>query len=333
MIHAHRRPRGRAGFTLIELLVVIAIIGVLVALLLPAVQVARESGRRAQCSSNIKQIGIALHTFHDANRRYPSAFVSTTAPGNVNWRTLTTTTPSHFEPGWSFFAFILPHAEQRVLHDQLDLSLPIMDARNDTARTQAALVPSYVCPSDTSPRLIDVLDFGETSSADTLSGTGTVLTRAPVSSYAGLLGTNDHEENGRFNGVFFRNSAVRVEDITDGTSQTICLGERMSRMAEATWLGSIPRSDVVHADGWWQRLGYSHRSKNYRPSNVHTTCHIRTSKPNQRTNSPSGFLSPHTNGCNFLNVDGSVRLIADTVDLTAFRSLATRAGGELVAVP
>ena len=323
----------RRAFTLVELLVVIAIIGTLVGLLLPAVQSAREAARRTQCANNLRQTGLALHNFHDARRYFPSGFTSGSAPGNVNWRTLTTTTPSYFEPGWSFFAFILPYTEESTLFSQLDLSLPILDSRNDVARSDAALMKLYVCPSDTSPRLIDVLDYGQSSTATTLSGSGTVITRAPVSSYAGVIGTADHENNGAFDGVFFRNSRIRIGQIADGTSKTVCVGERMSRMAEATWLGSITGSEVVHADGWWQQLGYSHRSQNYRPANVQTTCHIRSSAPNLPTNSPSGFFSPHSGGCNFLNVDASVRLIADDVDLTTFRALATRAGGESVPLP
>jgi prepilin-type N-terminal cleavage/methylation domain-containing protein len=321
------------AFTLVELLVVIAIIGTLIGLLLPAVQSAREAARRTSCTNNLRQTGLALHNFHDARRYFPSAFTSGSAPGNVGWRTLTTTTPSFFEPGWSFFAFILPYTEESTLFSQLDLSLPIMHSRNDVARSDAAVVKLYVCPGDNSPRLIDVLDYGESSSATALSGAGTPVTRAPVSSYAGVLGRNDHEENGAFDGVFFRNSRIRIGQITDGTSKTVCIGERMSRMAEATWLGSITRSEVVHADGWWQQLGYSHRSQNYRPANVQTTCHIRSSKPNQANNSPSGFFSPHPGVCNFLNADGSVRPLADDVDLNTFRALATRAGGEVSSLP
>ena len=331
MPHSTPSPPHRA-FTLVELLVVIAIIATLIGLLLPAVQSAREATRRTQCLNNVKQIGLGLHNFHDAQRRLPPAFATTETPENVNWRSLTQT-PGFFEPGWSFFVSILPFIEENALFAQLNLALPIMDPANAAARSQAALVSLYVCPSDTAPRLIDVRDFGPSSSAIALSGDGTVITQAPASSYAGLIGTSDHEQNGAFDGVFFRNSWIKLGQITDGTSKTICIGERMSRMAEATWLGSITGSDVVHADGWWQRLGYPTRSHNYRPANCQTTCHIRSSGPNVPTNTPSGFFSPHPQGCNFLNADGSVRSITDGVDLVTFKALATRAGGEAVAVP
>jgi prepilin-type N-terminal cleavage/methylation domain-containing protein len=324
--------RNRRAFTLVELLVVVAIIATLIGLLLPAVQSARESARRTQCLTNLRQIGLALHVFHETKRRLPPAFTTSETPGNVNWRSLPPT-PGFFEPGWSFFVSILPFIEEGALFKQLNLALPIMDPANAAARSGAALVSLYVCPSDTAPKLVDVRDFGPSSSAVALSGDGTVITRAPVSSYAGLIGTSDHEQNGAFDGVFFRNGRIKLGQISDGTSKTICVGERMSRMAEATWLGSITGSEVVHADGWWQRLGYPTRSHNYRPANCQVTCHIRSSGPNLPTNSPSGFFSPHASGCNFLNADTSVRLISDDVDLTIFRALATRAGGEAVAVP
>ena len=325
-------PRPLHGFSLVELLVVIAIIATLIGILLPAVQSAREAARRTQCLNNLKQIGLGLHAFHDAQRRLPPAFATAETPGNVNWRSLPQT-PGFFEPGWSFFVSILTFIEEDALMARLNLALPIMDSANAAARSQAALVSLYLCPSDTAPRLVDVRDFGPSSSAIALSGDGTVITQAPAASYAGLIGTSDHEHNGAFDGVFFRNSRIKLGQITDGTSKTICIGERMSRMAEATWLGSITGSEVVHADGWWQRLGYPTRSHNYRPANCQTTCHIRSSGPNVPTNSPSGFFSPHPQGCTFLNADGSVRSITDGVDLTTFRALATRAGGESVAVP
>lgn len=323
----------RQAFTLIELLVVIAIIAVLIGLLLPAVQKVREAAARLRCQNNLKQIALALHNYESANGHLPSGFITNTTPPNMNWRLLSSTPSSNFEPGWSFFALILPQMEQENLFRQINLQLPILHSANAIARTNAALISSYICPSDTQPRLVDILDFGESSTAVDLPGNGTLITQAPVVSYMGCIGTSDHEENGNFTGVFFRNSRVRLEDITDGTSNTLGIGERMSQFSESTWLGTVHRAEAVFSAGWVARMGYSGRGVQYRPANVLVTCHIRSSKPNVLTNSPSGYMSPHTQGCNFMNMDGSVRVINDSVDLITFRALATRNGGEVVSLP
>src|SRR5258708_1666175 len=138
------RDRGRSGFTLIELLVVIAIIGVVVALLLPAVQAAREAARRMQCSNNLKQVGLAFHSYEGATGSFPSGVISTlvnpswTIPaGNCN------AAPPELGPGWGLFALVAPYLEQSALHNALNFSLGIPDPANSTVR--GIKVSVYVC--------------------------------------------------------------------------------------------------------------------------------------------------------------------------------------------
>ncbi|MFY7952912.1 MAG: DUF1559 domain-containing protein, partial [Armatimonadaceae bacterium] len=279
--------RHRSAFTLIELLVVIAIIAILIGLLLPAVQKVREAASRMQCQNNLKQIVLAAHNYHSAEGSFPPGFVTGGSPGLTSgWRTLAPHNPAHFTPGWSVFTLLLPYLEQDNLFRQINLTQPILAPANAPALAAArnGRFPMFVCPSDTTPRNVDILDFGEVGPHTVFSGTGAVLTTLPVSSYVACIGSGDHEliaSDPQFNGVFFRNSRVRVEDITDGSSQTVGFGERMSRVCESTWMGIIPGAEAVHSPEWASRNGLPHRSQNYRPANVLVTGHLRGSLPNQ----------------------------------------------------
>ena len=190
---------SRRGFTLIELLVVIAIIGALVGLLLPAVQSARGAARRLSSLNNLKQMGLALHAYHDSRLRLPPGFTSTpTGP----WSGGSNDPMPESGPGWSFFAEILPHLEETALHDQINFDRLITDPSNQFARQ--TIVSGFVDPGDAPPRLIDIKDTSLN-----------VMAQAAVCSYAGCLGTLAYEEL-PFNGVFHRNSRVRLDDIKDG---------------------------------------------------------------------------------------------------------------------
>ena len=304
---------GPAAFTLIELLVVIAVIGVLVGLLLPAVQQARGAARRMSSLNNLKQMGIALHTYHDGRRRLPPGFTSTVTgawPGGSN------DPVPESGPGWSFFAEILPFMEEATLAEQIDFEKLITHADNQAARE--TIVPAFVDPGDTAPKLIDIKDSPTNS-----------LAQAAVCSYAGCLGTLAYEEQ-PFTGVFHRNSRVRLDDITDGTSKTIGIGERMSRHTETSWCGVTPG----------QKMYYSPESPNYdpndlgkkeRPAIVSILVHVRSSTPSL-TGSPGGFIGPHQAGTQFLNLDGSCRLINEDTSVEVFKALCTRSNGEPVSV-
>jgi prepilin-type N-terminal cleavage/methylation domain-containing protein len=312
---------GRAaGFTLVELLVVIAIVGTLVGLLLPAVQSARQAARRTQSLSNLRQIGIALHCYHDARRTLPPGFRSTTTG---TWTGGSNDAVPESGPGWSLFAMLLPFVEENALHAAIRFDLPITDPLNKAARETTVAV--FVDPGDTGARLIDITDSG---SPPANANTPTALCQASVCSYAGSLGTLRYEEQ-PFNGVFHRNSRVRLSEISDGTSKTIGIGERMSRHTRSSWVGVVPGQELVYAPESPQYRA-SEPSFNWRPAITAVLVHVRSSAPSLQ-GSPGGFVGPYQAGTNFLNLDGSCRLISGDTSPDVFRALCTRAGGESVA--
>ena len=223
--------RRSHGFTLIELLVVIAIIAVLVALLLPAVQQAREAARRTQCKNNLKQLGLALHSYHDLYNTFPPGYIA---------RNVKATDPSAAETGqgfaWSFA--ILHQLEQSAVTATVDTHLNANAAANLAVVSKLAL-NSFLCPTDPAPTTFDVVD-----------GTGATIA-LPGSNYPGIVGyANVTAMPGMGSGIFYRNSRTRFRDITDGTSNTICVGERRAAhrfnnvptaiAANSTWYAAIP---------------------------------------------------------------------------------------------
>jgi len=199
---------SRKAFTLVELLVVIAIIGVLVALLLPAVQAAREAARRSSCSNNMRQIGVAMHNHHDTFRQLPTGWV---APAN----------DAEGSPGWGWASQSLNFIEQSNLYDQIRFSLPVTDSNNQLARE--TVVDTFLCPSDIGQ---DRFTLGTVDVAR--------------SNYVGMYGTDEIEDapsNG--NGMFFHNSKLRFSSVTDGLSNTLMVGERHSKIEHSTWTGVV----------------------------------------------------------------------------------------------
>lgn len=314
-----RRRAGRPGFSLVELLVVVAIISGLLGLVLPAVQSAREAARRSQSLTNLRQIGLALHVHHDATRSLPPGFRSTVSgpwPGGANDPVPET------GPGWSFFAFLLPYLEETALHASIRFDLPITNPLNQAARE--TIVPVFVDPGDTGPRLIDITDSGAPPADSSKPAT---ICQAAVCSYAGSLGTLAYEAQ-PFTGVFHRNSRVRFADISDGTTKTIGVGERMSRHARSSWVGVVPGQELVHAPES-PRYNANLPSTNWRPAITAVLVHVRSSAPSLQ-GSPGGFIGPYRAGTQFLNMDGSCRLIAESASPEVFRALCTRAGGEVI---
>lgn len=290
----------RSAFTLVELLVVIAIIGVLVGLLLPAVQAAREASRRAQCSNNLKQIGIALHSYHDTHRVLPPGWLAThPSTGMPYWLG---------RPGWGWAAFALPFLEQQNVAENLArYEVPITDPVNQTARTTK--IETYRCPSDTGQKTF-VLEAGPTPAPNYTHGY--VPLDVASANYVGVFGTvvmatvcggtGDCVGDGSF--VFQR--TFRFADLLDGMSQTLIAGERSSKFFPSTWLGVI--AGAAHAPG--------------------RIVAVSSTPPNSPSAPMQNFSSYHPAGTMFLAGDGSVKLVAETIDLTTYRSMCTRAGNE-----
>ncbi|MBX9585186.1 MAG: DUF1559 domain-containing protein [Gemmataceae bacterium] len=319
----------RRGFTLIELLVVIAIIAILIGLLLPAVQKVREAAARIKCLNNLKQIGLGLHNYHAAYGHFPPGFAANTAPA-------TALRESDYTPGWSLFYHVLPYIEQDNLHRSIDPSLPILHPANKAGRE--TVVPLYVCPSDDAPRLINLTDSGATTWTPPNTFTYpppdsplAVLGQASVSSYAGCLGTLGYEEQ-PYTGVFHRNSRVRVEDITDGSSSTVGVGERTSRFSANSWVGPAWQQETVYAPSA-PRYDPARPSFRCRATPTAVLVHVRITslQPNHPENSPGSFFSSHSGGAQFLNMDGSGRFISSSVSVANYRALCSRNGGEVLA--
>ncbi len=298
----------RNAFTLVELLVVIAIIGILIALLLPAVQAAREAARRMSCTNNLKQIGIALHNYHDTHRTLPIGWLGFDSSGNADFLGL---------PGWAWSTRILPFMEQQALYDGLiDMNQPVTAPANDKARV--TVVSNFVCPSDTGG---DVFDLKNAVDEET-EGT-TVITRVAKSNYLGVFGTQDihaiceqgePDYNGCLgNGIFFLNRSVGSQDITDGLSNTFLVGERWSKWVGSTWTGVVPGG--WHAPGRVVAIASDEFPPNSEANVEHQT---------------HNFSSRHPAGTNFLLSDGHVQLVTETIDLEVYTALCTRAGNEAV---
>lgn len=312
------------GFTLVELLVVIAIIGILIGLLLPAVQAAREAARRIQCSNNMKQMGLAFQNYESSHRTFPPGFISrVTGP----WSGGGNNPIPEAGPGWSFFALILPQMEQTSLHNAIDFTLPITAPGNQLSRSSK--VGAYQCPSDTWnqpvsvwPTSLGIIDLAPTSYIACLGG----------GNPANAPGYSAMYEELPFNGMFHRNTAIKVRDVTDGTSNTIGIGERASMFTPNGWAGVIPTAQTVFSP----RIASSRRQavgQTVRPAITMATVHVRTGGPNAPTGSPGGFWSPHQGGALFLLMDGSTHTISTNVDMTIFRAMAGRDDGIPLELP
>jgi prepilin-type N-terminal cleavage/methylation domain-containing protein/prepilin-type processing-associated H-X9-DG protein len=290
--HSARCPRGRCGFTLIELLVTLAIISVLLALLLPAVQLARESARAGSCQNNLKQIVLALHKYHDSQLRLPMG------------------SSRDVEGSWGFLLGLMPHLDNAAVLRLVDYSndccseiLRRQNAQPPQAEPASRFFPFLACPSDPNARRLHTSGGGTSYPCGRLYP-GDYL---GVSGNASFFGSSTTSGNG----LLYSLSRVRLAEITDGTSNTLVVGER-----------GIP-SDLVL--GWCicgGTDGDQYLGAEYPPATGH----------NAPWSDPlaQGFWSWHRGGVHFAFADGSVRRLSTTIDPRTYRALATRAGGEVI---
>jgi prepilin-type N-terminal cleavage/methylation domain-containing protein/prepilin-type processing-associated H-X9-DG protein len=302
-------PRSRRAFTLIELLVVVLIIGILVALLLPAVQSAREASRRLQCMNNLRQIGLALANYSSVVDVYPPGWIDTNEV--CVW-------------GWG--ARLLGFLEQSplVAGDLLEKYF----ATQATATVQTTMLAVFLCPSSPGGGLID------TPFAD--GPNNFMFDQFAPSNYVGSAGNkNPLYFPATCGGIFFYNSAIRPASITDGMSSTILVGERSRDLSNATWSGGFlannctgPSWPVQVCDVGLTSFTLSNAGPATDPAYTGNTVFPAIQVPNDRQPGPSGYRSLHPGGCNFLFCDESVRFVKETVNRPIFAALATRAGGE-----
>jgi prepilin-type processing-associated H-X9-DG protein len=289
----------------VELLVVIAIIGVLVALLLPAVQAAREAARRTQCKNSLRQMALSLQNFHNTTRHFPAGVVRhNPAPPSV---------ANSYLGNWNWSALLLPYVEQGVLYDQIGVSqTDLATAMDDPGKLKAMQTSLAVllCPTTASPIVNDERDIQ--SASGTFSGLAT----------SDYVGVNSSNELRRFrgnpgkdaNGIFIIEKGTRIREITDGTSKTLIVGERswettlsgnegfvLGRAGVALGVRGVrDNSEVGLADA----MGCGKYKMNYSSSSA--------TKSNSFAR--RGFSSRHPGGANFAFADGSADFLSDTID-------------------
>jgi prepilin-type N-terminal cleavage/methylation domain-containing protein/prepilin-type processing-associated H-X9-DG protein len=357
MLRSFRRMRG---FTLIELLVVIAIIAVLIGLLLPAVQKVREAAARMKCQNNLKQIGLALHNYHDANGQFPPAKINSGSAQDATQNyyqgkvgTFVVRNGQQIAKVYSHtgFTLLLPYIEQDNLFKQYDFSLPSTHEAWDGYAGAAGHIPSdlanfpngvsgttneavvgtyvkvYTCPSDQNPPPLD--SYSLSGGYWAYSGPSQRRSNYLFNCLYATDYTSSYTASGRYAGPFGTNGAASMTTIRDGTSNTIAVGEARQQMC-SSYFG--PRwGSGVHTSVHGYVPDYRFHI-NYPAGSDRSLCY--SSNPSiQKLQYAWGFGSWHTNGANFVFCDGSVHFLPDSMAFPVFQALCSIDGGEVVSLP
>ncbi len=306
--------RTRSAFTLIELLVVIAIIAVLIGLLLPAVQKVREAADRASCQNNLKQLGLALHNFHDSRRVFPASGWTVAGPGN----------PAGKYVGWR--ALLLPFIEQENLKRLYDFRVHWWEGANlDVAPFPITL---FQCPSVPQRQAVTSAVAKAPRPAMTFAKPLAPTDYEAIMGVQSTINPTLYATAATNRSVMFRNSAVRLTQVADGTSNTIALvecaarplvfrGTTVTALANDQGQGWIDSEGPFSLDGSNDDGSVQGRGPALTPRAINAT----------NENEPYAF---HTGGANFVFADGHVQFLGDTIPLLPFAALCTRAGGEVV---
>ncbi len=348
-----KREARRSGFTLIELLVVIAIIAILVALLLPAVQQAREAARRSSCKNNMKQIGLAMHNYHDVFGVLPPGYITKTPCGSAPLGSYPANWPACNlgEIGlYSWGAMVLPYVEQAPLFELLNVGNTPLEVNASGGATLSGLqtpIPIFLCPSDPGPELNDYESASDRYDFR-IRDTGGNDIEIARSNYVMVANAWDSttpavapSRYGPPHGVGFSNSKIKFRDITDGTSNTLMVGERayiykgVNTVGGATVVGftganNVQSSSYSRKGNGLAALGITYNGINAVVGGEHDV---------------RGFSSNHTGGCHFVFCDGSVHFLSENIDYvkssvsvanyfqnanTTFQKLALRNDGKVV---
>lgn len=297
-MHARRR-----GFTLIELLVVIAIIAILIALLLPAVQAAREAARRSSCKNNLKQIGVALHNYHDTYQTLPPGYISDrpVIPNNTTWCIQNGSIYATSGQGAPWQVLILPFIEQQAQHSLFDFNTHFQDSSNQVLpAVEAILTPiaTYRCPSD--------LGFQTNKLWPSYLG---VQGGGPTPACANTGCTPSNVRAFFDNGTLMGGKGIRFADMLDGTSNLFIVGE--TRYASAAWASSAKQESCALP----RPIAGAMDQINLHPH------------PTRGVVATRGFSSYHPGGCHMLMGDGSVHFISENINLATYQALAIAADG------